>query len=282
MRAASTIMLLRDGRAGIEVLMVRRHLKSDFVGGAYVFPGGAVDADDSSLETCCAGLDDRSASRALGIDEGGLAYWVAGIRECFEETSIMLACDPSRTLPGFNGPGRNAWLAEQRRRLQEKKVRFADSVQEWGLKLATDRVHYWGHWVTPEEQLRRYDTRFFLASVPDGQDGIHDGNELTESAWVTPQAAIDRSRTGEWVVVLPTLYNLKMLSRFSSVTGAERAARTRRPEPAILPRLVRGRTGIRILLPGDAEYDTAPPTSAASAEEIAEGSLARIEEVRGE
>ena len=276
MRAASTIMLVRDGRAGVEVLMVRRHLKSDFVGGAYVFPGGAVDNDDASLGIHCAGLDDRSASKALGIHEGGLAYWVAAIRECFEETGILLACHPSGTLPDL------AWLAEQRRRLLEKEVRFADIVRESGLQLAADKVHYWGHWVTPEEQPRRYDTRFFLASVPHGQHGIHDGNELTESAWVTPEVAIDRARTGQWVVVLPTLYNLKLLSRFCSAAEAELAAGTRRPEPAILPRLIRGQKGIRILLPGDAGYATAPATTAASAEDIAEGSLARIEEVRGE
>jgi 8-oxo-dGTP pyrophosphatase MutT (NUDIX family) len=271
-------MLLRDGPAGIEVLMVRRHLKSDFVGGAYVFPGGAVDDDDSYSGSCCAGLNDRLASMALGIDEGGLAYWVAAIRECFEETGILLAWDASGTIPDFTDP----WLMEQRRRLQEKEVHFADIVRECKLKLATDRVYYWGHWITPEEQTRRYDTRFFLACVPEGQNGIHDGNELTESSWIAPQAAIDRARIGEWVVVLPTLYNLKLLSRFGSVAEAELVARTRRPEPAILPKLIRGETGIKILLPGDAEYASAPPTSAASAEEIAAGSLARVEEVRGE
>jgi len=282
MRAASTIMLLRNGRTGIEVLMVRRQLKSDFVGGAYVFPGGAVDSNDSAGEICCAGLSDRSASAALGVDQDGLAYWVAAIRECFEETGIMLAYDPTGSLLDLTDPSRITWLREQRRRVQAGELRFADIVRERGLILATDRVYYWAHWITPEEQPRRYDTRFFLASAPDGQEGIHDGDEVTESAWITPRAAIEKARTGEWIVVLPTLYNLRLLSGFNSVAEAEVAARTRRPEPAILPRLVRGVTGIRILLPGDTGYSTAVQTSAASAEEIAAGSLERIEEVRGE
>jgi len=275
-------MLLRDGRFGIEVLMVRRHLKSDFVGGAHVFPGGVLDPDDSCAELCCVGLSDKLASTALGIERGGLAFWVAAIRECFEETGIMMAYGPSGSLLNLANPHQQAWLGEQRRRLQRRELRFVDIVREQGLGLATDRVHYWAHWITPEEQPRRYDTRFFLASVRDGQSGMLEGDEVTESVWVNPQAALKKAKMGEWIVVLPTLYNLKLLSRFGSVDETEAAATTRQPEPAILPKLVRGEAGIRILLPGDAEYGTATPTSAASAEEIAAGSLERIEEVRGE
>ncbi len=282
MRTASTLMILRDGPTGIEVLMVRRHLKSDFVGGAHVFPGGAVDAVDQIDDSLCIGLDDSSASAALGIDAGGLAFWVAAIRECFEETGIMLAYGTSGTLLDVSDARDQTWLWEQRRRVQEGKIRFVDVIRESRLVLATDRVHYWAHWITPEDQRRRYDTRFFLASTPSGQRVAHDGAEVIESAWITPAAVIDKAKAGEWLVVLPTLYNLKMLSRFGSVAEAEAAAKTRRPEPGILPKLSRGPSGIKVLLPGDPEYNSAVTTTATSAEEIGAGSLARIEGERVE
>lgn len=93
LRDAATVMLVRDGRAGLEVFMLRRNLNSDFVGGAYVFPGGAVDDHDrhTDLDPVCEGRNDADASAQLGIDRGGLAFWVAAIRECFEEAGVLLA-----------------------------------------------------------------------------------------------------------------------------------------------------------------------------------------------
>jgi hypothetical protein len=145
------------------------------------------------------------------------------------------------------------------------------------LKLATDRVHYWAHWITPEGEPRRYDTRFFLTVAPRRQAAVHDGSELTESSWVSPREALEKARNREWLVILPTLRNLELLRNFERITDAEAAACARRNIPAIQPRIVRDQTGIRILVPGDEGFDESISTTA-SLSEIFQASLDRVDD----
>jgi 8-oxo-dGTP pyrophosphatase MutT (NUDIX family) len=259
-RPAATLLLVRDAEAGLEVFMMRRHPDSDFAGGAYVFPGGGVDPGDHDPELGrrCASRTDRSASAALGLERGGLAYWVAAIRECFEESGVLFAYARSGELVDFGDPA----VAERYRRLRRELARGAISmaalVGREGLGLATDRVHYWAHWVTPEDQPRRYDARFFLAVAPQGQIAAHDGTELTAAAWVTPAAALANAAREEWTVIRPTLHNLESLAAIPTAAAAERTARTRGVVPRIEPRTLREGGRLRFVLPGEPGYDRAP------------------------
>src|SRR5262249_8592097 len=164
-----------DG-GGLEVFMLRRNLQSDFVGGAYVFPGGAVDPHDrhENLEPVCTGRSDANASDQLGIDEGGLAFWVAAIRECFEEAGVLLAYDRHRNVVRFNDdPDREARFQLHRRAVDAGERRLVDICEEEALFLAVDTMYSFSHWITREGAPRRYDTRFFVARAPDGQVPLH-------------------------------------------------------------------------------------------------------------
>ena len=252
-RHASTLILLRDGQAGIEVFMGRRHLKSGFVGGAYVFPGGAVDPADDIDELLCAGRTHASASKSLGVPHGGLAYWVAAVRECFEEAGILLAYGRDGSMLDFKKADVHRRYEEYRRALFAGKLSIADLARSEGLRLATDQIHYWAHWITPEGEPRRFDARFFLAVAPPRQEASHDERELTDSAWITPRAALERVRSGEWDMILPTIRNLMHLRDFPTAASAESAARAPRDIVAVLPRIVTDERGTRILVPGEEE-----------------------------
>ncbi len=173
-RPAATVMLVRDapgaGRSDerLEVLMVRRNLRSDFVGGAYVFPGGSVDPADAGpeAEAACVGRSDADASALLGIESGGLAYWVAVLRETFEEAGLLLAQRPG-------GPDLLAGDSEEEARFIAERAavnagtrRFLDLCRDEGLELLVGDVHYFAHWITPQGAPRRFDTRFFVAPAP--------------------------------------------------------------------------------------------------------------------
>ena len=259
LREAATVMLLRDAPAGAEVFMLRRTLNAAFVGGAYVFPGGTVDdadrADDVSAH--CLGLDDATASALLGVERGGLAYWVAALRECFEEAGVLLARDAQRAVVSFADPVVAAAYNERRHAVHDGALRLVDLCGEQRLLLATDDVRYVSHWVTPVGEPRRFDTRFFVARAPLEQEPLHDDNETIDSLWVRPADALDRHHAGELFMIFPTIKNLEFLVPFATCDEALAAAAAVGHPPAILPRVVRRGEHIAVLLPGDAGYDAA-------------------------
>ncbi len=235
--------------------MEKRHVDSGFVGGAYVFPGGRVDPDDAIDAAHCAD-DEASASGRLGLASGGLAHLVAAIRECFEEAGVLLAYDRAGALLDFGAPGLEPRYKVLRDQLNAGTVSIQEIAQQESLRLATDRIAYWSHWITPLGESRRYDTRFFVARAPEGQVAAHDDWELTSSAWVTPAEAIDRAMSREWKIIFPTLMNLKDLARHATADAAVAWAGTQSlPLPANQPRVL----GDRVLLPGDEGYETAEP-----------------------
>lgn len=260
-RDAATVMLLRDGDGGLEVFMLRRRLQSDFVGGAYVFPGGAVDPPDRvvALEAVCAGRSDAEASQLLGVDRGGLAFWVAAVRECFEEAGVLLAYDRAGGLVRLDDPAAADRFSVHRRDVDSGARTLAEVCRDEGLRLAVDGMHFFSHWITPEGPPRRYDTRFFVARAPDGQEPLHDGRETITGTWITPDDALDRHRAGEFDLIFPTIRSLVALSRFAGADEALTAAAEASEVPTILPRLVADEGGgVRIVLPGDDDYETAP------------------------
>jgi len=234
--------------------MEQRHVDSGFVGGAYVFPGGRVDAHDSIDPARCTALDEPAANQRLGLEAGGLAHFVAAIRECFEEAGVLLAYDASGALLDFSDPGVEARFKQLRDRLNGGDLTLQRMVDEEDLRLATDRIAYWSHWITPVGEPRRFDTRFFVTHAPGRQTAAHDDWELTSSAWVAPAEAIERALRREWMIIFPTLMNLKALEKHATAEAAVAWANSQPlPLPANLPRVI----GDRVVLPGDEGYEEA-------------------------
>ena len=238
-RDAATVVLARDSKDGLEVFMLRRNLKSVFVGGAYVFPGGAVDPEDRHAEVAdvCAGRTDEQASARLGIREGGLAYWVAAVRECFEEAGVLLALREDQHLISFADPEIERRFAEHWRTIDKGERRLTELCREESLRLATDRMHYFSHWITPIGAPRRYDTRFFVCAAPREQEPLHDDRETIASVWTTPSAALERYRAGEFEMILPTIKTLEAIGRFPTASSLIEAVSGFGEIPTILPRL---------------------------------------------
>jgi 8-oxo-dGTP pyrophosphatase MutT (NUDIX family) len=260
-RDAATVMLVRDGDAGLEVFMMRRNLNSAFLGGAYVFPGGAVDDHDrhQDLEPVCTGRSDADASELLGLDPpaGGLAFWVAGIREAFEEAGVLLAYGRDGKIIDWSDPDVAARFEAHRRAVDTGERRLVDICVEEGLQLAVDAMHYFSHWITPVGPPRRFDTRFFVAKAPEGHTYLHDERETIACEWVRPQDAIERQARGEVDIIFPTLRTLEQIGRFDTTDALLAAAAKVSDIPALLPRVVNDGDGMRILLPGDDGYEDA-------------------------
>jgi 8-oxo-dGTP pyrophosphatase MutT (NUDIX family) len=262
-------MLVRDAPApsgdtadtALEVLMVRRNLRSDFVGGAYVFPGGAVDPLDggAEAEAMCAGRTDAGASALLGFGSGGLAYWVAVVRETFEEAGLLLARREGGPDLLAGDPAEEARFVTERAAVNAGTRRFLDLCRDERLRLTVGDIHYFAHWITPRGAPRRYDTRFFVAAAPPGQIAAHDAGETIAEVWITPQDALARHRSGEIEIIFPTIRNLQAIGRFStSAELLDAAAAASSVVPAIEPRVVPDGNGMRIVLPGDPAYERAP------------------------
>jgi 8-oxo-dGTP pyrophosphatase MutT (NUDIX family) len=258
LRDAATVMLVRDSADGLEVFMLRRNLQSDFVGGAYVFPGGAVDPDDrhQNLEPICTGRTDADASDQLGVEDGGLAFWVAAIRECFEEAGVLLALVAGGAVVRFDDPAVADRFAVHRKAVDNGERRLVEVCRDEGLQLAVDSIYYFSHWITPEGAPRRYDTRFFVTRAPEAQVPLHDNHEVIANLWIRPAEALARHEAGEFELIFPTVRSLVSLSRFASADELLDHAAAINDVPAILPKIVEDEGGgVRIVLPGDAEYD---------------------------
>ena len=223
-RPAATLLLLRDGSLGPEAFLLQRTQSAAFLAGAHVFPGGALDKADRDVRVLrrVAGISDAQASERLGIESGGLAYWVAAIRECFEEAGILLAeTEEGRALDA----GRVASLAQYRGALHAGKLAFHEFLEKERLLLRGAELAYFGHWITAPGRARRFDTRFFLALAPEDQPGAHDGTELTDSLWLRPVEALERQASGAMELVFATKNTLADLQRFARARDAFEHAR---------------------------------------------------------
>jgi len=240
---SATVVLLRDAADDLEVFLLRRHGKSDVLGGAYVFPGGKVDPEDAPW----AGRLDRSARELHALlgepeleAEEAAGLFVTAIREAFEETGLLLAdVTPAQA--------REAWAALR------QGQRFDELLARQDLRLAASALQPWSRWVTPTLSSvgrKRFDTRFFLATVPPGQEPRHDEHEATESLWLPPRAALQQYWDGRIELAPPQIMSLTHLARHRSVASVLAAAAGRRP-PCIRPE-PRDVDGVRVLCyPGD-------------------------------
>ena len=192
-RPAATVILARDTEDGPEVFMMKRTTEVAFAKGMHVFPGGALDAADQhpDLAARCAGLDDVVASAQLGLAQGGLAYWIAAIRECFEEAGLLLGYREQDEMLALQNEEADR-LAALRLDLASHKVTFSEILERENLRAATDLIAYYSHWITQPGRPRRYDTRFFVARAPRTQVPMHDNSELVAHLWVRPGDALER------------------------------------------------------------------------------------------
>lgn len=256
---AATLVLIRDRPGGgIECLLMQRHQKSKFAAGAFVFPGGKIEADDNPEDAAawCRGLDMAAAARRLDLERAprtALGFWIGAIRETFEEAGLLLALDAAGRDAALAAPR----FAEYRRACQSDNRTFWTMLRDEGLRLATDRLVYFAHWITPEDQPLRFDTRFFAAPAPTGQEASGDEYEMTDLRWLAPAEAVAASTRGEIMLRNPTIKNLLRFDGARTVAEALDQVRDR-PVRTILPRIVVEADGTRrALLPGDRGYDEA-------------------------
>ncbi|VVE88048.1 MBL fold metallo-hydrolase [Pandoraea bronchicola] len=247
LRMAASLVVLRERASGMEVLLLRRAVRAtDFSSNAYVFPGGVVDADDRLGHVACDGLDDATASRRLQLPGGGLDYYVAAMRECFEETGVLFADDASgapvdeRRLSAMRG---------EREALHDGRVDIASLCRSFDVRLAPQRLHYLSHWVTPLGLPKRFDTRFFLAMLPEGQQVEVDQNETAAHRWMRPQYAL--AHADQLRLLPPTRKLLQWLDAMGTADRAMAAAGALDVVPRIQPRLANGKRGRWPVAPGE-------------------------------
>jgi 8-oxo-dGTP pyrophosphatase MutT (NUDIX family) len=260
-RDAATVMLVRDADGGLEVFMLRRTLVAVFAGGMYVFPGGAVDDADRVPEAArwCDGLTDEHASTLLEIPSGGLAYWIAAIRECFEEAGVLLARRADGEVIRFDDPEIQRRYQEHRAAVHSGSLRLLDLCASEGLRLATDSISYVSHWITPIGEPRRFDTRFFVARAPRAQEPLHDDKETIDSLWLGPAEALARQERGELAMIMPTMRNLELLVPYATADDALAAAAAAGRPPTIRPKLRVDNDGqVVVVLPGDPDFEDLP------------------------
>ncbi len=247
-RPAATIVLMRPGEAGdLEVLLLRRNRKTGFVPGAYVFPGGRVDSSDGlePLVDRLIGLTRDGCAERLDLpdsDPEAVAYYIAAIREAFEETGILVG---QRRDSGMPAPSIDAseGLMSCWHELLEDESKFPEVLDQMGCVMDGRDIEYIAHWVTPVAEPRRYDTRFFAAAVEPTQRVVLNRNEMTDALWIPPKDALIRNREGSLPMVFPTIKTLEGLAPFRSPEEALADFSTREI-PETLPRLVKTPTGI--------------------------------------
>jgi 8-oxo-dGTP pyrophosphatase MutT (NUDIX family) len=232
-RDAATVVLLRDGVAGIEAWLLTRVTQMVFAAGVTVFPGGRVDAADADLPF--SGLAHTEVAGRFDCDEPmARALLGAAVREMFEETGVLLS------VPAAD-------LSELRADVEDGRLAFGDLLRSHRLSVDADGLHPWARWVTPAGETRRYDTRFFVGALPPGAEAQDVTSESSEAAWIGVGEALEQAQRGERVMLPPTLATLASLVPHATVASALAAASMRSLDPV--------RPHIRITDEGEAFAD---------------------------
>lgn len=244
-RPSATVVLVRAASGAPEIFMVRRHQSTAF-GSAYAFPGGTVDADDAQVSKYCGGLAAQDANHRLGLSADGLSYYSAAIRELFEESGVLLG-----DLAALDEP-----LQSVRDALNDRTQRWADIVQKHQLTLHCDALSYVSHWITPPSRPHRYSTRFFVALMPDGQQAVHCGGELTDSQWVTAADMLRANRKREVELHFPTIKTLESVARHASLDALLEWAHSSVDwgVTTMLPMIITRNGREVVALPGEMDY----------------------------
>ena len=247
-RLAATVLLLRDGTAGLELFMVVRHHQIDFASGALVFPGGKVDPSDydARLRSLCDG--------GQNTDDNTHAVMVAAAREAFEECGVLLA-RPTGTTDGTLVSGEQAASLGERYReaLEKDEIGLADIAEAEGLQIALDRLTHFAHWITPTYMPKRFDTHFYLAAAPADHILAHDGRESVDSVWITPDQALADAEAGTRTIIFPTRLNIQKIGQSPTTADAITAATTS-PVVTVQPTMEKTEGGRTMRIPETAGY----------------------------
>ncbi len=244
------IVLKEAPPEGFKAFLLKRHEKSAFMGSNFVYPGGVVDKRDSDPELLafCNGVPSDDIQRKL------LPFMIAGIRELFEESGLLLAYDKEGLPFSTCEQSVKDRLSRYRDLLNARKATFLDVVREEGLFLALDQLHHYAHWITPEARSLRFNTHFFLARHPGGQQASADLTETTEGAWMTPKKALEENLARRLVLSPPTLKTLEDLSRFKTVEEVISFSKTC-SKPPILSLLLSISGDLFLVFPWDPEFE---------------------------
>jgi len=239
-RPSSTVVLAREAPGAPELLMVRRHEKSSF-GGAFAFPGGVLEDADGLVAAQCDGVTPEQADALLGI-ENGLNYLSAAIRELFEESGVLLADTGDSDVD----------LDTVRDELNRGDRDWGTFVTATGVRLHCSVLNYFSYWITPEALPKRYSTRFFPAAMPDDQDALHCGGELTDSCWLSAEDALRAEREGSMLMHFPTIMTLESLALHESLDAMLHWAASRGAEgvPCIFPEIGKRDGESRVIVAG--------------------------------
>ena len=230
-RDASSVILMREGSRGPEVYLLRRHTQMAFAGGFYVFPGGGVDPRDFDPDAAWAGPSAAEWARSLDCDESiARALVCAAVRETFEESGVLLAGPSADSVVGDTTGAE--WEAD-RVALEGRELSLTDFLVKRGLVLRTDLLRFWAHWVTPEWEPRRFDTRFFVAVLPEGQVARDVSTESDAVTWLPARDAVAAVQDQEMVMLPPTFVNCRDVAEHETAGLCMVAAGSR------LPRVVR-------------------------------------------
>ena len=255
-RHASTVVLLRDRPEGMQAYLLRRTQTMAFAAGMYVFPGGSVDPRDEMLsDDAWAGPPPADWAKLLSGDEAlTKALVCAAVRETFEESGVLLAgAGPDDVVADTTG---DDWEAD-RAALVDRSLSFAAMLDRRGLVLRADLLRPWAHWITPEVEPKRFDTRFFVAALPAGQLTRDVGGEADRVAWVRPADALAAADSGAMGMLPPTAFTLSELATYDTVAAVLQAGTERDVRP-VLPKIVLGDDDeARLLLPHDEGYPDA-------------------------
>jgi 8-oxo-dGTP pyrophosphatase MutT (NUDIX family) len=255
-RPAATVMLI-DDRPDLQVLMMERHANTVFAGGMWVFPGGAVDHQDdaSYYENIATHRTDTQASRLMDLEKGGLAFYMAAVRETFEEAGILLALHRENETPLYIDSTAEPRFDAYRDQLNAGELDLKSILEQEDLLADVGQMHYIARWITPLGSPRRFDARFFIAQIPSNQIPLHDDGELVDSRWLSPHEIIEKCNREEMVLMTPTLRMIHCLSKFNS---ADQVINSVSINPTDERVKVHKETR-ELLLPGDEGYDDGLP-----------------------
>lgn len=243
-RPAATVIVLRPAAEGLEVFCVLRHQRSGFLGGAVVFPGGKVDAEDAGEVWAELATEPHARTAAMVADDASArALAVAAARESLEEAAIVPL---DKALPGDD-------ILAMRRELEGGRA-LPDILRSRGVRLATGALVPWARWITPEAESRRFDARFFLLALPEHQRGAHDDRETTMSFWGRPSNVLDRFMRGEIFLAPPTCRSLELLADCAALESAFALAGEQSLLP-VCPKFVADDRAPYLALPGDPSHD---------------------------
>ena len=252
-RPAATVMLI-DDRPDLQVYMLERNAKTVFASGMWVFPGGAVDHQDdaSYFKDIVTHRTDEEANKLLGIDSGALAYYMAAIRETFEEAGILLALHSEDESPLLIQSDATDRFDTYRDELNASEIELKHILEQENLLADVGQMHYIARWITPMGPPRRFDARFFIARIPSNQIPQHDDSELVNSAWLTPKEILEKIEREEMVLMTVTERMIRSLALFDNASQViESAGKNLSDERA----RVNPETG-RIVMPGEPGYNS--------------------------